>query len=167
MAESVLRDAFVTSLEPALQAEVINRHPQTLEECMKEAQLVNDPNLALKLAREELGLLEPKSREDIGNKGLCFRCNEKYSHDHKCKVKEKRELMLFLLNEEEGTSKENSGEIVELKHLDIAEGFELKTIMDLSSKGTVRLKVVLMDNEVVVLRGVRGLVRFVLKLNPH
>ncbi|KAA0041824.1 retrotransposon protein [Cucumis melo var. makuwa] len=101
------------------------------------------------------------------DKGLCFRCNEKYSHDHKCKVKEKRELMLFLLNEEEGTSKENSGEIVELKHLDIAEGFELKTIMDLSSKGTVRLKVVLMDNEVVVLRGVRGLVRFVLKLNPH
>ncbi|KAA0041825.1 uncharacterized protein E5676_scaffold83G00140 [Cucumis melo var. makuwa] len=68
MAESVLRDAFVTSLEPALQAEVINRHPQTLEECMKEAQLVNDPNLALKLAREELGLLEPKSREDIGSK---------------------------------------------------------------------------------------------------
>ena len=25
-------------------------------------------------------------------KGLCFRCNEKYSHDHKCKMKEQREL---------------------------------------------------------------------------
>ncbi|KAA0057684.1 retrotransposon protein [Cucumis melo var. makuwa] len=37
MEESVLRDAFVTGLELALQAEVISRHPQTLEECMKKA----------------------------------------------------------------------------------------------------------------------------------
>lgn len=35
---------------------------------MKEAQLVNDRNLALKFAREEMGLLEPKSRESVGNK---------------------------------------------------------------------------------------------------
>ena len=56
MAESVLRDAFVTGLEPALQAEVISRHPLTLEECMKEAQLVNDRNLTLKLARAEFGI---------------------------------------------------------------------------------------------------------------
>lgn len=35
MAESVLVDAFVTGLEPSLQAEVISRHPQTLEECME------------------------------------------------------------------------------------------------------------------------------------
>ena len=55
MAESVLRDAFVTGLEPALQAKVINRHPQTLEECMKEAQLVNNKNLAMKLAKAEWG----------------------------------------------------------------------------------------------------------------
>ncbi|KAA0040483.1 retrotransposon protein [Cucumis melo var. makuwa] len=58
MAESVLVDAFVTGLEPSLQAEVISRQPQTLEECTKEAQLVNDRNLALKLARMELGLAE-------------------------------------------------------------------------------------------------------------
>ena len=56
MTESVLRDAFVTELEPALQAEVISRHPLTLEECMKEAQLVNDRNLTLKLARAEFGI---------------------------------------------------------------------------------------------------------------
>ncbi|TYK14623.1 retrotransposon protein [Cucumis melo var. makuwa] len=37
MAESVLVDAFVTGLEPSLQAEVISRHPQTLEDCMREA----------------------------------------------------------------------------------------------------------------------------------
>ena len=35
MAESVLRNAFVTGLEPTLQAKVISRHPHTLEECMK------------------------------------------------------------------------------------------------------------------------------------
>ncbi|KAA0033101.1 retrotransposon protein [Cucumis melo var. makuwa] len=39
-----------------LKAEVIGQHPQTLEECMKEAQLVNDRNLALKLAKAELGI---------------------------------------------------------------------------------------------------------------
>ena len=63
MAESVLLDAFFTGLEPALQAEVISRHPQTLEECMKKAQLVNDRNIALKLAMEEMDKVEPKRSE--------------------------------------------------------------------------------------------------------
>ena len=31
-------------------------------------------------------------------KGLCFRCNEKYSHDHKCKMKEQRELCMLVSN---------------------------------------------------------------------
>lgn len=31
MAESVLMDAFLTALEPSLQAEVTSRHPTTLE----------------------------------------------------------------------------------------------------------------------------------------
>ena len=89
------------------------------------------------------------------DKGLCFRCNEKYSHGHRCKVKEKRELMLFILNEEEGNKEEdeNGEEFVELKQLELAEGaeIELKTIMSLSSKGTMKLKGVLMDKGVVVL----------------
>ena len=67
MAESVPRDEFVTGLKPDLQAEVICRHPQTSEDCMKEAQLVNDRNLALKLAKIEWGLMEQKKRE--GNSG--------------------------------------------------------------------------------------------------
>lgn len=60
MAESVLRNAFVMGLEPTLQVEVISRYPQTLEECMNEAQLVNDRNLVLKLAKAEWGRAEPK-----------------------------------------------------------------------------------------------------------
>lgn len=195
MVESVLRDAFVIGLKPALQAEVVIRHPQTLEECMKEAQLVIDRNLALKLAREELGLMETKSGESSGNKnkggnekrdskgiripmkqvtilnkgsyqkneppikrlsdaefrarldkGLCFRCNEKYSHGHRCFLG-KKELMLFILNEEESTGEEGTSEekiegMVELKQLDIAEGskVELETVMGFSSKGTMKRK---------------------------
>ena len=58
MAESVLMDAFVTGLEPTLQVEVVNRYPQTLEACMREAQLVNDRNLALQFTWVELGIPE-------------------------------------------------------------------------------------------------------------
>lgn len=63
MAENVLQDAFFTGLKPSLQAEVISRHPQTLEECIKEAQLVNDRNLALQLAKADWGKSELKRSE--------------------------------------------------------------------------------------------------------
>lgn len=53
MTESILIDAFVTSLEPTLQTELKSRHPITLEDCMREAQLVSDRNLALKLSLGE------------------------------------------------------------------------------------------------------------------
>ncbi|KAL4012849.1 hypothetical protein IC575_024994 [Cucumis melo] len=33
-------------------------------------------------------------------KGLCFRCNEKYSADHRCKMKELRELKTFVVKKE-------------------------------------------------------------------
>ncbi|KAA0063772.1 retrotransposon protein [Cucumis melo var. makuwa] len=202
MAESVLVDAFVTGLEPSLQAEVISRHPQTLEECMREAQLINDRNLALKLARMELGVAGEGSstgRKVIENekvvprktdfqmkqitipiKGnytkagppvkrlsdaefrarldrwLCFRCNDKYSPSHRCKTKEKRELMFFIMNEEEETeedSKDEKGErIVELKNLEITEGtkIELKTMTSLSAKGTMKLKGWVKNKEISV-----------------
>ena len=35
-------------------------------------------------------------------KGLCFRCKEKYSHDHKCKTKEHRELRMLVVMGENG-----------------------------------------------------------------
>ncbi|TYJ98185.1 retrotransposon protein [Cucumis melo var. makuwa] len=192
MAESVLRDAFLTGLEPALQAEAVSRHPQTLEDCMKEAQLVNDRNLALKLARipEPKGGETSTTKSQPGNdkgilrknefqmkqitipqkdsyqkgepsvkrlsnaefrvrldKGLCFRCNEKYSHGHRCKVKEKRELMLFILNEEESVeegavSEGREEERVELQQLDIIEEAEVEyhAFTSLSTKGTMKLK---------------------------
>ncbi|KAA0037230.1 retrotransposon protein [Cucumis melo var. makuwa] len=68
MAESVLRDAFLTGLEPVLQAEVMSRYPRTLEECMMAAQLVNVRNLALKLAQAEMGISESKRGEATNTK---------------------------------------------------------------------------------------------------
>ncbi|KAA0064295.1 uncharacterized protein E6C27_scaffold548G002720 [Cucumis melo var. makuwa] len=47
---------------------VFSRHPQTLEDCMKEAQLVNNRNLALKLSRAELGIHESKGGEPANTK---------------------------------------------------------------------------------------------------
>ena len=80
IAESVLRDTFLIGLEPALKAEVVSRHPQTLEDCMKEAQLVNDRNLALKLARAELGIPKPKGGESSTTKvqgGMTRECRRR------------------------------------------------------------------------------------------
>ncbi|TYK15071.1 Ty3/gypsy retrotransposon protein [Cucumis melo var. makuwa] len=207
MAESVLRDAFLTGLEPALQAEVMSRHPQTLEDCMMAAQLVNDRNLALKLAQAEMGIIEPKRSESVGNKvqwnnekgmlrknefqmkqitiplkgsyqkgeppvkrlsdaefrarldkGLCFRCNEKYSHGHRCKIKEKRELMLFILNEEESTEEGEGSEApntepVEINQLGEPEEtmIEYRAITSLTTKGTMKLRGIVKGKEVIVL----------------
>ena len=47
---------------------------------------------------KRLSDMEFRTRLD---KGLCFRCNVQYSHGHWCKVRENRELMLFIMNEEE------------------------------------------------------------------
>ncbi|KAA0032314.1 transposon Tf2-1 polyprotein isoform X1 [Cucumis melo var. makuwa] len=43
-------------------------------------------------------------------KGLCFRCNEKYSADYKCKMKELRELRMFVV-----TGENEEYEIIEEK----------------------------------------------------
>ena len=46
-------------------------------------------------------------------KGLCFRCNEKYSHDHRCKNIGQRELRMYVVraNDEEFEIIEEVGEI--------------------------------------------------------
>ncbi|TYK26802.1 retrotransposon protein [Cucumis melo var. makuwa] len=138
MAESVLIDAFIIGLETNLQAEVKGRHPVTLEACMREAQMVSDRDLAIKLALNDWRSRGPAAAEAQAQKGnqvtlnlekkkgkrpdfamkqisipikgnfakgeplvkrlsnseyrarldkeLCFRCNNKYSPGHRCKV---------------------------------------------------------------------------------
>lgn len=46
MVESVLIDTFMKGLKPDIRVEVTSRHPVGLEGCMREAQLVNDRNVA-------------------------------------------------------------------------------------------------------------------------
>ncbi|KAA0051268.1 retrotransposon protein [Cucumis melo var. makuwa] len=67
---------FRDSGQKSLGARLIRiQHPQTLEVCMKEAQLVNDRNLVLKLARMEQGIAElegegsSKGRKDRLSRG--------------------------------------------------------------------------------------------------
>ncbi|KAA0045155.1 Transposon Tf2-9 polyprotein [Cucumis melo var. makuwa] len=50
-------------------------------------------------------------------KGLCFRCNEKYSADHKCKMKEHRELRMFVVANDKEEFKIVEGEEVERREL--------------------------------------------------
>lgn len=71
MAESVLKDAFMNGLEPLVQTEVISRHPIGLKACIRDAQWVNDRNMALKLALGDLGVIGPcKGEAQVGNKGV-------------------------------------------------------------------------------------------------
>ena len=87
------------------------------------------------------------------DKGVYFRCNEKYSHGHRCKIKENRELMLIILNEEEDleeaatngnkeTKMKTGIEIIELKTLEVMGEMKiaLQTILGFTSKGTMKLK---------------------------
>ncbi|TYJ99689.1 Transposon Ty3-G Gag-Pol polyprotein [Cucumis melo var. makuwa] len=179
MAESVLRDAFLTGLESALQAEVVSRHPQTLEDCMKEAQLVNDRNLALKLARAELGIPEPKGAEvsttktqPRNDKGI-LRKNEFQMKQITIPLKgsyQKGEPPVKRLSDAEfracldkglcfrrkcrgGEVSEMREERVELQQLDIIEEAEVeyRALTNLSTKGTMKLKGHVKGKEVIVL----------------
>lgn len=165
---------------------VASRNPKTLDDCMKEAQLVNDRNIALKLALKELGrsglnqrmglndkkemsektqgkitnnppmkqialpvkpLVPILAKNNVSNKkeapmkrlsdaefrdrldkGLCFRCNEKYAPGHQCKFREYRQLMLFITNEEEEMEEEEvteREEPAEMKNVEVQEKAEL------------------------------------------
>ncbi|KAL0540117.1 hypothetical protein IC582_024347 [Cucumis melo] len=73
-------------------------------------------------------------------KGLCFRCNEKYSADHKCKMKELRELKMFVVikeGEEYEIIEENTAEEKTLAILQVEE--EQKAFAELSLNSVIRL----------------------------
>ncbi|KAL4016917.1 hypothetical protein IC575_024581 [Cucumis melo] len=92
------------------------------------------------------------------DKGPYFRSNEKYSHGHRCKIKEKRELMLFILNEEESTKEGESSdtqkiEPLEINQLEVLEEavIEYRAITNLTTKGTMKLRGVVKGKEIIVL----------------
>ncbi|KAA0038265.1 retrotransposon protein [Cucumis melo var. makuwa] len=102
MAESVLIDAFVTSLEPTLQAEgnkIRKKWERQTDYPMRQISIPIKGNYTRgEPPVRRLSDSEFRARLD---KGLCFRCNNKYSHGYRCKIKDNRELMLLIMNEED------------------------------------------------------------------
>lgn len=96
---------------------------------------------------------EAKEKRD---KGLCFRCDERYFRGHKCKSKEKRELNLLIVHEEEGDGSEAElpmDESPEVKVMEVANNVEvvLRSILGFSAKGTMKLKGIVAGKEVLVM----------------
>ncbi|KAA0064688.1 ty3-gypsy retroelement transposase [Cucumis melo var. makuwa] len=93
-------------------------------------------------------------------KGLCFRCNEKYSVDHRCKMKELRELKMFVVKKEgeeyeiieENTTEEKTLEPPqeEEKQKTFAE-LSLNSVVGLNDPGTMKVKGKLQEKEVIIL----------------
>ncbi|KAL0543107.1 hypothetical protein IC582_018194 [Cucumis melo] len=92
-------------------------------------------------------------------KGLCFRCNEKYSADHKCRLKEQRELRMFVVTEgrEEYEIVEDEKEEKELGCIEINENLttvvelSINSVVGLNDPGTMKVRGKLLGEEVVIL----------------
>ena len=91
-------------------------------------------------------------------KGLCFRCNEKYSADHKCKMKEQRGLRMFVMvneNEEYKIIEENEPEGKELARLDVKGNsatyveLSINSVVGLKDLGPMKVRGKLQEEEVV------------------
>ena len=102
MVESILMDAFVTRLSLKLRAKVMSRHPKNLEECMREAQLMNGINIAVKLVISELGFHDPRKEAQLGkahtNQGKKFELKDKEAQNT-CGNFVKREPRNFMKGE--------------------------------------------------------------------
>ncbi|TYJ96445.1 Ty3/gypsy retrotransposon protein [Cucumis melo var. makuwa] len=80
-------------------------------------------------------------------KGLCFKCNEKYSADHNCKMKEQRELRMFVVNnnnEELEIVEEVESEAAELRtakvqpHTTACVELSINSVVGLNDPGTMK-----------------------------
>ncbi|KAA0041992.1 Ty3/gypsy retrotransposon protein [Cucumis melo var. makuwa] len=82
-------------------------------------------------------------------KGLCFKCNEKYSTDHKCKMKEQREFRMFVENnnnEELEIIEEVDSEVAELRtaevqpHTTACVELSINYVVGLNDPGTMKVR---------------------------
>ncbi|KAL0553978.1 hypothetical protein IC582_007883 [Cucumis melo] len=93
-------------------------------------------------------------------KGLYFRCNEKYYADHKCKMKELRELPMFVVvneNEEYEIIEEKKHEEKELTLMEVKENnkayveLSINSIIGLNDPGTIKVRWKLHDEDIIIL----------------
>ncbi|TYK00413.1 ty3-gypsy retrotransposon protein [Cucumis melo var. makuwa] len=92
-------------------------------------------------------------------KGLCFRCNEKYSADHKCKMKEHRELRMFVVANDKEELKIVDGEEVEKGELNKLEvkgdtttfvELSINSVVGLNDPGTMKVRGKLWNEDVII-----------------
>ncbi|KAL0560774.1 hypothetical protein IC582_001187 [Cucumis melo] len=93
-------------------------------------------------------------------KGLCFKCNEKYSADHKCKMREQRELRMFVVkdnNEELEIVEETETDTAELRTVEVRPQatacveLSINSVVGLNDPGTMKVRGTLQGKEVVIL----------------
>lgn len=97
-------------------------------------------------------------------KGLCFRCDEKYSFGHKCKNRETRELRVLLVDEfeeieiiqeepEEDPPAAKTMEVEKVEGEEIGDLVELdlKSVIGFSTPGTMKVRGTIKGQEVMVL----------------
>ena len=93
-------------------------------------------------------------------KGLCFKCDEKYYSGHKCKAKEIRELRMFVVRADdvdEEIIEEDEYDLKGLKTMelqnDLGEVVELciNSVVGLTNPGTMKIRGTIQSKEVVVL----------------
>ncbi|KAA0039461.1 Ty3/gypsy retrotransposon protein [Cucumis melo var. makuwa] len=92
-------------------------------------------------------------------KGLCFRCNEKYSADHKCRLKEQRELRMFVVTEgreeyeivEEEKEEKELGRIEVNEDITIVVELSINSVVGLNDPGTMKVRGKLLGEEVIIL----------------
>ncbi|KAL0551119.1 hypothetical protein IC582_010201 [Cucumis melo] len=94
-------------------------------------------------------------------KGLCFRCGEKYHAGHRCKTKENKELRMLLVKERgeeleiveeeyfDDESEMKPPEIQSIENLNIE--LSINSVVGLTNPGTMKVKGKLGEEEVVIL----------------
>ncbi|KAA0037988.1 Ty3/gypsy retrotransposon protein [Cucumis melo var. makuwa] len=99
-------------------------------------------------------------------KGLCFRCNEKYYADHKCKMKELRELRMFVVvneNEKYEIIEEKKPEEKELAVMEVKENnkayieLSINSVIGLNDSGTMKIPIKETAQYGVILRSGTGI----------
>ncbi|TYK28503.1 Ty3/gypsy retrotransposon protein [Cucumis melo var. makuwa] len=92
-------------------------------------------------------------------KGLCFRCNEEYSADHKCRLREQRELRMFVVTAERDEYEivEEEKERKELGCIEVNEDIttvvelSINSVVGLNDPGTMKVRGKLFGEEVIIL----------------
>ncbi|TYK01646.1 ty3-gypsy retrotransposon protein [Cucumis melo var. makuwa] len=93
-------------------------------------------------------------------KGLCFQCNEKYSADHKCKMKDLRELRMFVVvneNEEYEIIEEKEPKEKELAVMEVKENnkayveLSINSVVGLNDPSIMKVRGKLHDEDIIIL----------------